>query len=102
MKKIGLLTLLVLATVLITLAFSAAAAPKPAAVPVPAVAPVPAAPAVAAMPSPHPHIDAALEHMRAARHELDDAARDFHGHRVDSIKHLDQAIHEAEICQQEP
>jgi len=103
MKKIGLLTLVVLATVIITLAISAAAAgPKAAAQPVPAAAAAPATPAVAAMPAPHPHIQAALEAMRHARHELEDAEHDFHGHRVEAIKHLDSAIHEAEICEQEP
>lgn len=104
MKKIGLLTLVVLVTVVITLAFSVAAAgPKPAVLPVPAAAAVAAAPAaIAAMPAEHPHIQAALEAMRHARHELDDAAHDFHGHRVESIKHLDAAIHEAELCEQEP
>jgi len=103
MKQIGLLTLVVLVTVVITLAFSAAAGgPRAAAQPVAAAAAVPAAPAVAAMPAPHPHIQAALEAMRHARHELDDAAHDFHGHRVEAIKHLDAAIHEAEVCEQEP
>ena len=99
MKRIALLTLLILATVLLTLAFTAAAAPKAPAAPVPAVAAVPAA---AATPAPHPHIHEALEMMRNAKHELETAEHDFHGHRVDSIKHLDAAIHEAEICEQEP
>jgi len=36
--------------------------------------------------------------MRAAKHELEVAAHDFDGHRVKSVEHLDQAIHEAEIC----
>jgi hypothetical protein len=51
---------------------------------------------------PHPEIAAALEAMHNARHHLDDAAHDFHGHRVKAIEHLDQAIHEADICMQEP
>lgn len=105
MKKIGLLTLVVLVTVVLTLSFSAAAAgPKAAASATPAAAAVAAAPAaVAAMPpAQHPHIQAALEAMRHARHELDDAAHDFHGHRVEAIKHLDAAIHEAELCEEEP
>ena len=103
MKKIGFLTLVILATVLITLAFSVAAAgPKPAATPVPAAAPVPATPPAAAMPAPHPHIQAALEAMRQAKHDLESAEHDFHGHRAASIKHLDEAIHEAEVCEQEP
>jgi hypothetical protein len=40
--------------------------------------------------------------MRAAKHHLETAEHDFHGHRVKAIEHLDQAIHEAEICEQEP
>lgn len=100
MKKIGFLTLLILATVLITLAFSAAAAgPKAPAQPAAAAAPAPAA--AAAPPEPHPHIHEALEAMHHAKHELDDASHDFHGHRVKAIEHLDQAIHEAEICMEE-
>jgi len=97
MKRIALLTLLILATVLLTLAFTAAAAPK---APVPAVAAAPAA--AAAVPAEHPHIHEALEAMRNAKHHLETAEHDFHGHRVEAIKHLDAAIHEAEICEQEP
>jgi hypothetical protein len=82
------MTLLITAALLFTLAFSAAAAgPK-----------APAAPAPVATPEKHPHIDEALEHMRAAKHELDSAEHDFAGHRVKSIEHLNQAIHEAEVC----
>jgi hypothetical protein len=99
MKKVGLLTLLILATVLMTLAFTAAAAPKAPAQPAVAAAPVPAA--TAALPEPHPEIHAALEAMRTAKDRLEHAAHDFHGHRVKSIEHLDQAIHEAEICEHE-
>lgn len=98
MKKIGFLTLLITATLLFTLAFSAAAAgPKAPAAPVPAAA-TPAAPSPAATPERHPHIDEALEHMRAAKKELESAEHDFQGHRVKSIEHLNQAMHEAEIC----
>ena len=98
MKKIGFLTLLVMATLVFTLAFPAAAAgPKAPATPTPVVAP--AAPAaVAPVPEKHPHIDEALESMRAAKHQLEIAEHDFDGHRAKSIGHLDQAIHEAEIC----
>jgi hypothetical protein len=100
MKKIGFLTLLILATVLITLALSAAATgPKAPAQPAAAAAAVPAA--AAATPEPHPEIQAALEAMHNAKDHLQHAAHDFHGHRVKSIEHLDQAIHEAEICMQE-
>jgi len=98
MKKIAFLTLLILATALFTLAFSAAAAgPKAPSAPVPAVAAVAAAPA-AATPERHPHIDEALEHMRAAKHELEIAEHDFGGHRVKSLEHLNAAMHEAEVC----
>jgi hypothetical protein len=101
MKNIGILTLLITATLLLALALPVGAAgPKAAATPVAAVA----APAPAASPAmpPHPEIAAALEAMHNARHHLDDAAHDFHGHRVKAIEHLDAAMHEADICMQEP
>ncbi|HEY4905568.1 MAG TPA: hypothetical protein VIH89_18960 [Candidatus Sulfotelmatobacter sp.] len=97
MKKIGFMTLLITASLLFTLAFPAAAA-GPKAPAAPAVAAAPAA-AVAAMPEGHPHIHEALEAMRAARHQLEQAERGFEGHREEAIKHLDRAIHEAEICE---
>ena len=99
MKKIGFLTLLITATLLLTLAFPVAAAgPKTPAVPLP-VAAAPAAPvSVAATPERHPHIDEALESMRAAKHHLETAEHDFDGHRAKAIEHLNMAIHEAEIC----
>jgi hypothetical protein len=99
MKKIGFLSLLIMATLLFTLAFPAAAAgPKAPAAPAPPVAAAPATPAVAPVPERHPHIDEALEAMRSAKHQLETADHDFDGHRVKSIEHLDRAIHEAEIC----
>jgi hypothetical protein len=103
MKKIGFLTLLLTAAVLLALAFPVAAAgPKTPAVPVPVAAAAPAPAAAAAMPERHPHIDEALESMRAAKHHLETAEHDFHGHRVKAIEHLNQAIREAEICMAEP
>jgi len=102
MKNIGFLSLLITATLLLTLAFSASAAgPK---VPAPAAPAVAALPAVAAAPVPerHPHIEEALEAMRNAKHHLETAEHDFHGHRVKSIEHLNRAIEEAEICMREP
>jgi hypothetical protein len=98
MNKIGFMTLLITAALVAAMAFPAAAAgPKTPAVPaVPAIA---AAPAVAAMPDPHPHIHEGLEAMRAAKHHLESADHDFDGHRMEAIKHLDMAIHEAEICE---
>lgn len=100
MKKIGFLTLFITATLLLTLASPVAAAgPKPPAAPVAAAvaAPAPAAAAVA-MPERHPHIDEALESMRAAKHHLESAEHDFDGHRAKAIEHLNQAIREAEVC----
>jgi hypothetical protein len=107
-KKIGFLTLLMTATLLFTLAFPAAAAgPKspatPAAAALPAPSPVAAAPAVpTATPEAHPHIDEALEAMRNAKHHLETAEKDFGGHRMKAIEHLNQAIREAEICMSMP
>ena len=99
MKKVGFLGLGVMAALLFALAFPATAgSPKTATPAPPVVATAPTAPAVAALPEKHPHIDEALEHMRAAKHELEIAAHDFKGHRVKSIEHLDQAIHEAQVC----
>jgi hypothetical protein len=101
MKKVLSYFSVIAGTVVVTLALSsvimqpkASAAP---AVPAPAVAAV-AAPVPAATPDRHPHIDEALEHMHAAKHELEIAEHDFGGHRVKSIEHLDASIHEAEIC----
>jgi len=95
MKKIGFLTLMMMATLLVTLAFPAAAAGPKAPAP-----PVPAAPALAAPTPepPHPQIKDALDAMRTANHHLEGASHDFEGHRVKAIEHLDQAIREAEIC----
>ncbi|MGA8764476.1 MAG: hypothetical protein WB562_16530 [Candidatus Sulfotelmatobacter sp.] len=99
MKRIGFL--LILVTLLLTLAFTAAAAGPKGTV-------VPASPVVAATPSPeaapmrHHHIHEALESMRAARHHLESAEHDFDGHRAEAIKHLDMAIHEAEECERMP
>jgi len=102
MKKIGFLTLLITAMLLLTLALTAAAAgPK---APAPAVAAGPASPAAAA-PAPmpqHPRVHEALEAMRSARDHMSHAEGEFHGHRARAIEHLDAAIHEAEECEREP
>ncbi len=101
MKKVLSYFSVIAGTVVVTLALSSAimqpkASATPAA-PAPAVAAV-AAPLPAATPERHPHIDEALEHMRAAKHELEIAEHDFDGHRVKSLDHLNAAIHEGEIC----
>jgi hypothetical protein len=81
MKKLGLLTLVVVVTILFTLAFTAAAA---------------------APPPPHPRVDRALEALHNAKDHMEHADGEFHGHRAKAIEHIDAAIHEAEICTQEP
>ncbi len=98
MKKIGAFSLLTMAFLVFAIAFPAAAAgPNP---PAPPVVGAPAVPVAAPLPpEPHPHIHEALEAMRAAKHHLETAAHDFDGHRVKAIEHLDQAIHEAEVCE---
>jgi len=75
MKKIGFLTLLIMATLLLT-------AP--------------------AQMYPHPRVQHAIEEMRNAREHMMHAEGEFHGHRDKTIEHLDKAIHEAEICLNEP
>jgi hypothetical protein len=101
MKKIGFLTLLITATLLLTLAFPVGAAGPKAA---PVAAATPASPAAAApTPAPpHPRVEHALEALRSARDHMAHAEGEFHGHRDKAIEHIDQAIHEAEICMQEP
>ena len=52
-------------------------------------------------PERHPHIRAAMEELRQARHELQTAAHDFCGHRAEAVQVTDQAIkqlHEALSC----
>lgn len=103
MKKIGFLSLLITAVLLLTMSIPVVAAGRttPAA-PVPAVAAVPAPAPAAAMPERHPHIAEALEAMRSAKHHLESAEHDFRGHRAKAIEHLNRAIREAEICMSEP
>jgi len=81
MKRIGLLTLLILGTLLFALVFTVGAA---------------------APPSPHPRVDHAIEALHSAREHMAHAEGAFHGHRDKAIEHIEAAIHEAEICQGEP
>jgi len=43
-----------------------------------------------------PHMNAALEHLREARHSLEAAEADKGGHRAKAIDYTDRAIHEVE------
>lgn len=102
MRKIGFLSLLITAALMLTLAFPVAAAgPKAPAAPVAAAPASPVAAAPAPMP-PHPRVHEAIEAMRNAREHLEHAEGEFHGHRAKAIEHLDAAIHEAEECEREP
>lgn len=49
---------------------------------------------------PHPHIRTAIVELQAARQELNTAAHDFGGHRVDAIRAVDNAIKQLKIAQQ--
>jgi hypothetical protein len=40
----------------------------------------------------HPHIQAALQELREAKHELEVADRDFCGRRRDAVRQCDQAM----------
>jgi hypothetical protein len=51
---------------------------------------------------PHPRVHDALEELHHAREHMEHADGEFHGHRAKAIEHIDAAIHEAEICMQEP
>jgi hypothetical protein len=90
MTKKKILSLLTSAALVLALAIPAAAksgapSPKPA-----AAAPAP--------PERHPHIQEALAALRASKQDLEHAAHDFGGHRVEAIRAIDEAIHQLEIC----
>jgi len=70
-------------------AANGAPAPTPAAKPAPA-APVP--------PERHPKIREAIASLRTSREDLEHAAHDFGGHRVDAMHAIDEAIKQLEIC----
>jgi hypothetical protein len=86
MKKFVSFFSLIAGTVVLTLAFSAAVLQ----------------PKASAAPPPHPRVHAAIEALRGARDHMQHAEGEFHGHRDKTIEHIDAAIHEAEICEQEP
>ena len=48
----------------------------------------------------HPHIKRAIKELQAAKQELQTAAHDFNGHRVDAIAAVDKAIEQLNICMQ--
>lgn len=46
----------------------------------------------------HPEIRAALEALHSAKQDLEHAAHDFHGHRVDAIHAIDEADRQLRLC----
>jgi hypothetical protein len=84
------------AALTLALALPAAAANgAPAAKPSPAAKPAPAAPVP---PERHPKIHEALSALRVSREDLEHAAHDFGGHRVEAMRAIDEAIKQLEIC----
>ena len=80
---------------------AAMALPAVAANGTPKPAPTPAAKPAAAAPVPpenHPKIREAIEALRSAHEDLEHAAHDFGGHRVDAMHSIDEAIKQLEIC----
>jgi hypothetical protein len=48
----------------------------------------------------HPHIRSAIRELQEARKELQTAAHDFGGHRVDALRSCDEAIHQLQLALQ--
>jgi hypothetical protein len=97
--KVKILGVVILATLVMAVAFSASAPAAPntanaTAVPAPAPAPEPAK----ATPADHPEIHDALNSLRHAREHLEHAAHDFGGHRAEALRATDDAIRQLEIC----
>ena len=46
----------------------------------------------------HPEIDAAIVHLREAKQNLEHAAHDFGGHRVNVLKHVNEALEECRLA----
>ena len=80
--------------VVLAMALPAAAA-NGAPTPTPAAKPALAAPVP---PERHPKIREAIASLRASREDLEHAAHDFGGHRVDAMHAIDEAIKQLEIC----
>ena len=48
----------------------------------------------------HPHIRSAISELEEARRELQAAAHDFGGHRVEALRACDEAIHQLRLALQ--
>jgi hypothetical protein len=49
-------------------------------------------------PEPHPHIRAAINELREARNDLQHAAHDFCGHRVDAMRDTQAALNQLQAA----
>jgi len=49
-------------------------------------------------PEPHPHIHAAINELREARNELQHAAHDFCGHRVEAMRDTQAALNQLQAA----
>ncbi|HYL83773.1 MAG TPA: hypothetical protein VE263_06040 [Candidatus Angelobacter sp.] len=99
--KMRIVSLLAVASLILTFAFLASthAAPNKTNTPAtPAATAQPATPATATPAEPHPQIREALGALRRAKEHLQHAAHDFGGHRVEALAATDRAIEQLEIC----
>lgn len=46
----------------------------------------------------HPHIRSAIRELQDAKRELQTAAHDFGGHRVEALRACDEAIHQLQLA----
>jgi hypothetical protein len=46
----------------------------------------------------HPEIAAAMMHLKEAKQNLEHAAHDFGGHRVNALKHVNEALEECRLA----
>jgi hypothetical protein len=97
--KTRIASLLVVATLILAIAFIVTApATKANAPAVPAANAAPAVPEAANPAEPHPEIRDALAALRHAKEHMEHAAHDFGGHRVEALHATDEAIHQLELC----
>jgi hypothetical protein len=93
--KAKILGVVILAALVLAVAFSASA---PAAPNTASASAVPAPEPAKAAPADHPEIHDALNSLRHAREHLEHAAHDYGGHRADALRATDEAIRQLEIC----
>ena len=97
--KTRIASLLVVATLILAIAFIVTAPTTKANVPaVPAANAAAAAPEAANPAEPHPQIREALAALRRAKEHMEHAAHDFGGHRVEALRATDDAIRQLELC----